>query len=57
MNRIKSNYHTLQVFKTARPKLRKAIISNCNSDLVNSVSRVQIERVKREYKAKRLYQT
>jgi hypothetical protein len=34
MKRIKSNFHALQVLKTARPKLRKAIISNSNSDLV-----------------------
>jgi hypothetical protein len=37
MKRIKSNYHTLQPLKTATPKLRKAIISNSNSDLIKSI--------------------
>jgi len=37
MKRVK-NYHTLQVLKTAEPKLRKAIISNCNKELVNCIS-------------------
>jgi len=35
---VKTNYHTLQVLKTADPKLRKAIISKCNKELVNSIS-------------------
>jgi len=35
---VKSNYHALQVLRTAEPKLRKAIISNCNKELVNSIS-------------------
>ena len=35
---MKTNYHTLHVLKTADPKLRKAIISNCNKELVNSIS-------------------
>ena len=38
MKRIKSNYNHLQVLKTAKPRLRKAIIKNCNSDLVKSIS-------------------
>ena len=38
MKRIKSNYHHLQVLKTAKPPLRKAIIKNCNSELVKSIS-------------------
>ena len=38
MRRIKFNYHTLQVLKNARPKLRKAIISNPNKDLLHSIS-------------------
>jgi len=38
MKRIKSNYRTLQVLKTAQPKLRKAIISNSNRELVNCIS-------------------
>jgi len=38
MKRVKTNYHTLQVLKTADPKLRKAIISKCNKGLVNCIS-------------------
>jgi hypothetical protein len=38
MKRIKSNYHHLQVLKTAKPQLRKAIVKNCNSELVKSIS-------------------
>ena len=38
MKRVKENFHTLQVLKHARPKLRNAIISNCDRDLVNCVS-------------------
>jgi hypothetical protein len=37
MRRIKSNYHALQVLKAAKPKLRKAIISNCDRELLNSI--------------------
>jgi hypothetical protein len=38
MKRIKSNYHALNVLKSAQPKLRKAIISNCNRELLNCIS-------------------
>jgi len=38
MKRIKFNYHHLQVLKTAKPQLRIAIIKNCNSELVKSIS-------------------
>ena len=38
MRRIRSNYHKLHALKEARPKLRNAIISNCDKDLVHSVS-------------------
>jgi len=34
----KSNYHHLQVLKTAKPQLRKAIIKNCKGELVKSIS-------------------
>jgi hypothetical protein len=34
----RSNYHTLPVLKTACPKLRKAIISNCKKNLINSIN-------------------
>jgi hypothetical protein len=36
--RIRSNYHHLQVLKTAKPQLRKAIIKNCNGELVKTIS-------------------
>jgi len=38
MKRIRSNYHALQVLKTADPKLRKAILANCNSGLAKTLS-------------------
>jgi len=38
MKRIKSSYHKFYALKDAKPKLRKAIISNCDRDLVNSIS-------------------
>jgi len=38
MKRVKTNYHTLQDLKTADPKLRKAIISKCNKELVHCIS-------------------
>jgi hypothetical protein len=38
MKRIKSNYQALKLLKTAQPKLRKAIISNCNQELLNCIS-------------------
>ncbi len=37
MRRIKANYYALQVLKNASPKLRKAIFSNCNKDLLHSI--------------------
>jgi len=38
MKRIRWNYHTLQVLKTADPKLRKAILANYKSELVKTLS-------------------
>jgi len=38
MRRIKSNFHNLHTLKDAQPKLRKAIISNCDNGLENCVS-------------------
>jgi len=38
MKRVKSNYHTLHVTKTAKPTLRKAIIFKCKKELMNSIS-------------------
>ena len=38
MKRVKSNFHKLHTLKDAQPKLRKAIISNYDKDLVNCVS-------------------
>ena len=36
MKRVTSNYHALHVLKTATPELRKAIVSNCDRELVIS---------------------
>ena len=38
MKRVSSHYNTLQVLKTAEPKLRKAKISICNKEPVYSIS-------------------
>jgi hypothetical protein len=38
MKRLKLNYHSFQVLKTAQPKLRKAIISNCKREILNCIS-------------------
>ena len=35
---MKSNFHKLHTLKDARPKVGKAIISNCDKDIVNCVS-------------------
>jgi len=37
MTRVTSNYHHLQVFKTAKFQLRKAIITNCDGELVKAI--------------------
>ena len=37
MRRMKANYYALHVLKKARSNLRKAIVSNCNKDLLNSI--------------------
>jgi len=37
MKRIRSTYHTLRVFKALNPKLRKAIIANCNQETLKSI--------------------
>ena len=36
--RLRLSYHNLHTLKDAHPKLRKAIISNCNRNLVNNIS-------------------
>jgi len=38
MKRGKLNYHALHVLKSAEPKLRKAVTSNCNKEVINSIS-------------------
>ena len=38
MKRIRSNYHALQVLKTADPELRKAILAKCKGELVKTLS-------------------
>jgi hypothetical protein len=35
---MKANSHTLHVLNTSQPKLRKAIISICDRDVVNSIN-------------------
>ena len=37
MKRIRLTYHTLHFLKTADPKLRKAIIANCNKETLESI--------------------
>src|SRR5215472_14726057 len=37
MKGIKSNYSALETLKKAKPKLRKAILLNCDPDLLKSV--------------------
>ena len=37
MKRIRSTHHTLRILKEADPKLRKAIIANCNRETVKSI--------------------
>jgi hypothetical protein len=37
MERVKSNYHALHVLRKARQKLRKAIFSHCDKELVKSI--------------------
>ena len=34
---MKANYYALHVLKNARPKLRKAMVTNCYKDLLNSI--------------------
>jgi hypothetical protein len=38
MKRIKSNYHTLQVLKSAKPKLKRAIIQNSDKELIHAIN-------------------
>jgi len=37
MKRIRSTFHTLHVLKAADPKLRKAIIANCNQEILKNI--------------------
>jgi len=38
MKRKGLNYHVLHILNSTKPKLRKAIISNCDNKLVNCIS-------------------
>jgi len=38
MKRVESNYHTLHVLRAAEPKQHKAIVTNCNKELVDSIN-------------------
>jgi hypothetical protein len=40
MRRIRTNYHALKVLGQAGPKLRKAIISSCDKELLNAISEI-----------------
>ena len=37
MKRIRSTYHTLHDLKAAEPKLRRAIIANCNQETLKRI--------------------
>jgi len=37
MKRVKLNYQALHVLRRFEPKLRKAIIFNCNQEIMNSI--------------------
>ena len=37
MKRIRGNYHTLHILKNAKPKLRKAIISEGGKEIINTI--------------------
>ena len=38
MKRIKLSFYKLHALKDAKPKLRKAIISNCDKELIHTIS-------------------
>ena len=38
MKRIKSSFYKLHTLKDAKPKLRKAIITNCDKELIHTIS-------------------
>ena len=38
MKRIKSSFYKLHALKDAKPKLHKAIISNCDKELIHTIS-------------------
>jgi len=52
MKRIRSNYHAVQVLKTSDPKLRKAILANCKSGIVNTMSECSLNLLRGNVKLK-----
>ena len=46
MKRIRSNYHALQVLKTADPKMRKAILANSKGELVKTLSECSLNQLR-----------
>jgi hypothetical protein len=44
--KVKSNYNALQLLKDAKPILRKAIIKNCNPELVNCICECVVNTLK-----------
>jgi len=49
MKSVRTNYHALLVLKTAEPRLRKALLTYCNKELVNCISEC-VECPERQYK-------
>jgi len=50
MKRIRSFYHTLQVLKTADPKLHKAKLANCKSEILKTLSECSLNLLRRNVK-------
>ena len=54
---MRSNYHALHVLKTATPKLRKAIDSNCDRELVHSICECVLNGVRLSHCVTRKHRT
>ena len=50
MKRVRSNYHALHLLKTAEPRLRNALITNCNKSLVECISECVLNVLNRNIK-------
>ena len=42
MNRVKSNLHLLKALSGPNPKLRRAILQNCDSDLIKCLAEISL---------------